>query len=166
MTNTPTQSEGEDRDTVIGAVFALMLERKSKEYADLTTFLKTIGMSLGSYYNLLKGVGNPTFWTVERTARALGLSAWDMLGVDAKVMKAWLAGQNIDVEKVQKRVEERRHARQGFSLDDFSVEEQAGKAMVDDERPGKEGPKPASSVEHKSSAPRAPTKKGRKAVKA
>lgn len=121
--STPTQSEGEDRDTVIGAVFALMLERKSKEYPDLASFLRTIGMSLGSYYNLLKGVGNPTFWTVERTAQALGLSAWDMLGIDSKVVKAWLAGGNIDVEKIQQRVQERRLSRQRFSLDDFSVNE-------------------------------------------
>ncbi|MBG0812324.1 hypothetical protein IY145_23545 [Methylosinus sp. H3A] len=154
--NTPTQSEGEDRDTVIGAVFALMLERKSKEYPDLTTFLRRIGMSLGSYYNLLKGVGNPTFWTVERTAQALGLTAWEMLGIDQKVVKAWLAGENIDVEKIQHRVQERRQSRQRFSLDEFSVNEadstSGKKAFVEAAAPSEEEQKPAASPPAKSRA--------------
>lgn len=150
--NTPTQSEGEDRDTVIGAVFALMLERKSKEYPDLATFLRTIGMSLGSYYNLLKGVGNPTFWTVERTAQALGLTAWEMLGIDQKVVKAWLAGENIDVEKIQHRVQERRLSRQRFSLDEFSVNEADSrkKATVEAAAPSEEEQQPAASAPAKS----------------
>jgi hypothetical protein len=121
----PTQQDGEDRDSVIGAVFALILEKKSKEFPDLKTFLETIGMSVGTYYNLVKGVGNPTFWTVERAAKALGLSAWDMIGVDEKVMRAWLAGQNIDIDKVAQRVESRRLARQAFSLEQFGLEQQA-----------------------------------------
>ena len=101
-----------------------------RDYPDLKTFLQKIGMSLGAYYNLAKGVGNPTFWTVERTAKALGVSSWDLLGVDEKLMRAWLAGQNIDVDKVAKRVEKRRKARQGFSLDQFSVEAVSSKEVI------------------------------------
>lgn len=104
----PTQQEGEDRNSVAGALFAIVLARKAKEYPNLKSFLEKIGMSLAAYYNLEKGIGNPTFWTVERTAKALGLSVWDMLGVDEKVMRSWLAGQNIDLEKLAQSVEARR----------------------------------------------------------
>ena len=117
----PTQQEGEDRDLVAGALFAIVLARKAKEYPNLKSFLETIGMSLAAYYNLEKGIGNPTFWTVERTAKALGLSVWDMLGVDEKVMRSWLAGQNIDLEKLAQSVEARRQARMKFSADEFAI---------------------------------------------
>ena len=117
----PTQQEGEDRDSVAGALFAIVLARKAKEYPNLKSFLEKIGMSLAAYYNLEKGIGNPTFWTVERTAKALGLSVWDMLGVDEKVMRSWLAGQNIDLEKLAQSVEARRQARMKFSADEFAI---------------------------------------------
>ena len=164
-----------------GGVRFLMLERKSKEYPDLSTFLRTIGMSLGSYYNLLKGVGNPTFWTVERTAQALGLTAWEMLGIDQKVVKAWLAGENIDVEKIQSRVQERRQSRQRFSLDEFSVKEAEtpkDKAPTEAAAPSVEEGKPAASAPARGravagdrreavGAPRSPAgKKGRTVRKA
>ena len=167
--STPTQSEGEDRDTVIGAIFALMLERKSKEYPDLRTFLEKIGMSLGSYYNLCKGVGNPTFWTLERTAKALGVSPWDLLGGEEKLMRAWLAGQNIDVDRVAQRVEQRRQARTGFSVDQFGVNpEGEKKAAIDEETLSIEPPtKAVSSAEEKVSGTIAakPKRKTRKAPK-
>ena len=102
-------------------MFAIVLARKAKEYPNLKTFLEKIGMSIAAYYNLEKGIGNPTFWTVERTAKALGLSVWDMLGVDEKVMRSWLAGQNIDLEQLAQSVEARRQARMKFSVDEFAI---------------------------------------------
>jgi hypothetical protein len=117
----PKQQEGEDRDSVATALFAIILARKAKEYPNLKTFLDKIGMSLAAYYNLEKGIGNPTFWTVERTAKALGVSVWDMLGVDEKVMRAWLAGQNIDLDRLTQSVEARRQTRQKFSSDHFAI---------------------------------------------
>jgi transcriptional regulator with XRE-family HTH domain len=117
----PKQQEGEDRDSVATALFAIILQRKAKEHPNLKEFLDKIGMSMAAYYNLEKGIGNPTFWTVERTARALGLSVWDMLGVDEKVMRSWLAGQNIDLDKLSQSVEARRQARLKFSADQFAI---------------------------------------------
>jgi len=117
----PKQQEGEDRDSVASALFAIILQRKAKEHPNLKEFLDKIGMSMAAYYNLEKGIGNPTFWTVERTARALNLSVWDMLGIDEKVMRAWLAGQNIDLDKLSQSVEARRQARLKFSADQFAI---------------------------------------------
>ena len=117
----PKQQEGEDRDSVATALFAIILQRKAREHANLKEFLDKIGMSMAAYYNLEKGIGNPTFWTVERTAKALGLSVWDMLGIDEKVMRAWLAGQNIDLDKLSQSVDSRRQARLKFSEDEFAI---------------------------------------------
>ena len=114
------QTEGEARQSCMGMVFWLILKEKSKEYPGVKEFLQKIGMSSASYSQLQRGLGNPTLHTVSRTAAALGLSEWDMLGIDEKVMRAWLAGRNIDLEKVNEVVDSQRRAQQlsseGFSL--------------------------------------------------
>ncbi|MDE2579091.1 MAG: hypothetical protein KGL46_09820 [Hyphomicrobiales bacterium] len=77
-------------------------------------------MSVGTFYNIVKGNANPTFWTVERTAKALGVSAWEMLGCNELIMRAWLAGQNVDLVLLTKRVEARRRTREGFSTEELT----------------------------------------------
>lgn len=155
----PTQQEGEDRDSIATALFAIILQRKAKEYPNLKTFLDKIGMSLAAYYNLEKGIGNPTFWTVERTAKALGLSIWDMLGVDEKVMRAWLAGQNIDLDKLGQSVDARRQARLKFSADQFAITPPAPVEAKPVEQ--KAEPKPPL-IEKRAAAPKARKSKPRK----
>ena len=136
----PKQQEGEDRDSVATALFAIILQRKAKEYPNLKTFLDKIGMSMAAYYNLEKGIGNPTFWTIERTAKALDLTVWDMLGVDEKVMRAWLAGQNIDLDRLTQSVEARRQTRSKFAADEFAITPPASKPV---ERPAETKPSAA-----------------------
>lgn len=114
------QTEGEARQSCMGMVFWLILKEKSKEFSGVKEFLEKIGMSSASYSQLQRGLGNPTFHTVARTAAALGVSEWDMLGVDETVMRQWLAGKNIDLAKVNEVVDSQRRAQQlsseGFSL--------------------------------------------------
>lgn len=154
----PKQQEGEDRDSVATALFAIILQRKAKEYPSLKEFLDKIGMSMAAYYNLEKGIGNPTFWTVERTAKALGLSVWDMLGIDEKVMRAWLAGQNIDLDRLSQGVEARRHARLRFSSDQFAITPTAPPEPTPVERPAQPL---AAAPEKKALAPKAKTRKAK-----
>jgi len=89
-----TQKEGEARQTAIGTIFSAMLQRKSREFPSVEEFLKTIGMSFATYSQLLRGLGNPTAHTITRTGEALGLSGWEMLGLDEKIVRGWLAGQD------------------------------------------------------------------------
>jgi transcriptional regulator with XRE-family HTH domain len=152
----PKQQEGEDRDSVATALFAIILQRKAKEYPNLKAFLDKIGMSMAAYYNLEKGIGNPTFWTIERTAKALDLSVWDMLGIDEKVMRAWLAGQNIDLDRLTQSVEARRQTRSKFGADQFAITPPASKPV---ERPAE---KPSAADKSASKAKATPKTKSRK----
>jgi transcriptional regulator with XRE-family HTH domain len=156
----PKQQEGEDRDSVATALFAIILQRKAKEYPNLKTFLDKIGMSMAAYYNLEKGIGNPTFWTIERTAKALDLTVWDMLGIDEKVMRAWLAGQNIDLDRLTQSVEARRQTRSKFGADQFAITPPASKPV---ERPAETKPSTVSKPALASKAKARKSKSRRKA---
>lgn len=104
---TPRQFEGEDRDSLIGAIFVLMLERKAREFPDLKAFLNKAGMSIGYYAALRKGEANPTAYTLEKTARALGVSPWELLGANELLIRSYLRDQGIDLDRVTESVKRR-----------------------------------------------------------
>ena len=154
-----TQKEGEARQTAIGTIFSAMLQRKSREFPSVEEFLKTIGMSFATYSQLLRGLGNPTAHTITRTGEALGLSGWEMLGLDEKIVRGWLAGQDIDLGQVNTLVAHQRASTIRVDSDKFSMqglEPKAPQAAAPLPAEKKEGPKKAAP------APKAATKTKKK----
>ena len=123
-----TQKEGEARQTAIGTIFSAMLQRKSREFPSVEEFLKTIGMSFATYSQLLRGLGNPTAHTITRTGEALGLSGWEMLGLDEKIVRGWLAGQDIDLGQVNALVAHQRGSTIRVDANKFSMQSLEPKA--------------------------------------
>jgi transcriptional regulator with XRE-family HTH domain len=141
-----TQKEGEARQTAIGTIFSAMLQRKSKEFPSVEEFLKTIGMSFATYSQLLRGLGNPTAHTITRTGEALGLSGWEMMGLDEKVVRGWLAGQDIDLGQVNELVAHQRGSTIRVDVNKFSMqsfEPKAAQAAAPEPAEKKEEPKKA-----------------------
>ena len=141
-----TQKEGEARQTAIGTIFSAMLQRKSREFPSVEEFLKTIGMSFATYSQLLRGLGNPTAHTITRTGEALGLSGWEMLGLDEKIVRGWLAGQDIDLGQVNALVAHQRGSTIRVDANKFSMqslEPKAPQAAAPLPAEKKEGPKKA-----------------------
>jgi transcriptional regulator with XRE-family HTH domain len=143
-----TQKEGEARQSAMGTIFSAMLQRKSKEFPSVEEFLKTIGMSFATYSQLQRGLGNPTAHTITRTGEALGLSGWEMLGLDEKVVRGWLAGQDIDLSEVNKIVEHQRGSTLKIDENKFSMRH------AEDRAPQQAAPLAAAKVEEpKKAAP-------------
>jgi len=155
-----TQKEGEARQTAIGTIFSAMLQRKSREFPSVEEFLKTIGMSFATYSQLLRGLGNPTAHTITRTGEALGLSGWEMLGLDEKIVRGWLAGQDIDLAQVNALVTHQRESTIRVDADKFSLQSLAPNAPETAAPPAaekREEPKRAAA------APKAPLRTKKKA---
>ncbi len=155
-----TQKEGEARQTAIGTIFSAMLQRKSREFPSVEEFLKTIGMSFATYSQLLRGLGNPTAHTITRTGEALGLSGWEMLGLDEKIVRGWLAGQDIDLGQVNALVTHQRESTIRIDTNKFSLQ------SVEPKAPQAAAPLPAEKKEElrkAAPAPKAPAKTKKKA---
>ncbi|MGA8171473.1 MAG: hypothetical protein WB816_11695 [Methylocystis sp.] len=155
-----TQKEGEARQTAIGTIFSAMLQRKSREFPSVEEFLKTIGMSFATYSQLLRGLGNPTAHTITRTGEALGLSGWEMLGLDEKIVRGWLAGQDIDLGQVNALVTHQRESTIRIDTNKFSLQ------SVEPKAPQAAAPLPAEKKEEPKKAapaPRAPAKTKKRA---
>ena len=155
-----TQKEGEARQTAIGTIFSAMLQRKSREFPSVEEFLKTIGMSFATYSQLLRGLGNPTAHTITRTGEALGLSGWEMLGLDEKIVRGWLAGLDIDLGQVNALVTHQRESTIRIDTNKFSLQ------SVEPKAPQAAAPLPAEKKEElrkAAPAPKAPAKTKKKA---
>jgi len=162
-----TQKEGEARQTAIGTIFSAMLQRKSREFPSVEEFLKTIGMSFATYSQLLRGLGNPTAHTITRTGEALGLSGWEMLGLDEKIVRGWLAGQDIDLGQVNTLVAHQRASTIRVDSNKFSMQSLEPKApqaapaepAEKKEEPKKAAPPPKAPLRTKKKAGAPPGKK-------
>jgi hypothetical protein len=117
-------------------------------------------MSFATYSQLLRGLGNPTAHTITRTGEALGLSGWEMLGLDEKIVRGWLAGQDIDLGQVNALVTHQRESTIRIDTNKFSLQ------SIEPKAPQAAAPLPAEKKEElrrAAPAPKAPAKTKKKA---
>ena len=88
-------------DKTLAALLAIRMEQLAQDHGDLASFLTKAGISTGTYYILLRGDGNPTLDTVEMIAKGLGLSVWELIGLDDSLVKYALATKSIDLEAIK-----------------------------------------------------------------
>jgi transcriptional regulator with XRE-family HTH domain len=87
-------------EKTLASLLGLRLEQLAAEHDDLQTFLGKIGISPGTYYLLVRGESNPTLDTLEVIAKGLGLSVWELIGLNDGVVTKALAKHDIDLEAI------------------------------------------------------------------
>jgi transcriptional regulator with XRE-family HTH domain len=88
-------------DKTLAALLAIRVEQLAQEHGDLAAFLKKAGISPGTYYILIRGDGNPTLDTIEMIAKGLGISVWELIGLDDMLVKYALSTKSIDLEAIK-----------------------------------------------------------------
>lgn len=88
-------------DKTLAALLAIRVEQLAQEHGDLAAFLKKAGISPGTYYILIRGDGNPTLDTIEIIAKGLGISVWELIGLDDTLVKYALSTKSIDLEAIK-----------------------------------------------------------------
>ena len=88
-------------DKTLAALLAIRVEQLAQEHGDLAAFLKKAGISPGTYYILIRGDGNPTLDTIEMIAKGLGISVWELIGLDDTLVKYALSTKSIDLEAIK-----------------------------------------------------------------
>lgn len=88
-------------DKTLAALLAIRVEQLAQEHGDLPAFLKKAGISPGTYYILIRGDGNPTLDTLEMIAKGLGISVWDLIGLNTAMVKSALSEHEIDLDAIE-----------------------------------------------------------------
>ena len=97
----PKAGRGRTAEKTLASVLGIRLEQLAAEHADLASFLGKVGISPGTYYLLVKGDANPTLDTLELIAKGLGLSVWELLGLNDGIVKKALDARDIDLEAIK-----------------------------------------------------------------
>jgi len=97
----PKVGRGRTAEKILASVLGIRLEQLAADHEDLSSFLSKVGISPGTYYLLLKGDANPTLDTLELIAKGLGLSVWELLGLNDGLVKKALEARDIDIEAIK-----------------------------------------------------------------
>ena len=94
----PRAGRGRSAEKTLASILGIRLEQLAAEHDDLNVFLRKVGVSPGTYYLLVRGDANPTFDTLELIAKGLGLSIWELIGLNDGVVTKALADHDIDLD--------------------------------------------------------------------
>lgn len=97
----PKAGRGRTAEKTLASVLGIRLEQLAAEHDDLASFLGKVGISPGTYYLLVKGDANPTLDTLELIAKGLGLSVWELMGLNDGIVKKALDARDIDLEAIK-----------------------------------------------------------------
>ena len=116
----PVRSPSTVDHSILSEMLAIRLQQLEIEYGGMERFYAKTGLARGTYYTILRGLGNPTLKTMEKIAGRLNMSVLELLGFDVDDARRALKKNGVDYDDlasaIQKKNEaDRRVARQGRS---------------------------------------------------
>ena len=68
--------------SILNEMLAVRLQQLEIENGGVEAFLQQTGLARGTYYQVLRGIGNPTLKTLDRIAASLNMSTVELLGFE------------------------------------------------------------------------------------
>ena len=106
--------------SILNEMLAIRLQQLEIENGGMEAFLPKTGLARGTYYTILRGIGNPTLRTMERIASGLNMSVLELLGFEVADARRALKKNGVDYDELvsaihKKNQADRRVARQARS---------------------------------------------------
>lgn len=104
-------------NSILNEMLAIRLQQLEIENGGMEAFLPKTGLARGTYYQVLRGIGNPTLKTLDRIASSLNLSVLELLGFDIDdarraLKKSGVSYDDLASALVKRNEADRRVARQ------------------------------------------------------
>lgn len=68
--------------SILNEMLAVRLQQLEAENGGVEAFLEKTGLARATYYQVLRGIGNPTLKTLDRIAASLSMSTVELLGFE------------------------------------------------------------------------------------
>lgn len=95
---------------MLAQIIAIRLRQLEAQSPDVESFIAKLGVGRGTFFDLLRGQGNPTLRTIEKVAARLDQSLFDLVGLtDAEVRRA-TKRVGIDYDELKAALAERKTA--------------------------------------------------------
>lgn len=113
----PIITKDEDEEGWLSILLALRLRQIESEFSGMKEFAEATGLSRGTLYQLRTAKGNPTLVTVERIARHLNISVWDLLSrsSDEHQIRDDLEKHGLSYDEIAHHIEATRAAKKSFT---------------------------------------------------
>ena len=104
-------------NSILNEMLAIRLQQLEIENGGMEAFLPKTGLARGTYYQVLRGIGNPTLKTLDRIATSLNMSVLELLGFeldDARraLKRSGVSYDDLATALVKRNEADRRVARQ------------------------------------------------------
>lgn len=112
----PITTTDDDEEGWLSVLLALRLRQIETKYSGLKELAQATGLSRGTLYQLRTAKGNPTLVTVERIARQLNMSVWDLLSrsSDEEHVREDLNKNGLSYDDISQHIEATKAARKSF----------------------------------------------------
>ena len=100
----------EGEHSILAQILAIRLQQLEAQSSDVESFIKQIGVGRGTYFDLVRGRGNPTLRTIEKVAARRDQPLFELVGLtDAEVRRA-TKRVGIDYDELKAALAERKTA--------------------------------------------------------
>ena len=86
--------------SMLNEMLAIRLQQLEVENGGMESFLPKTGLARGTYYTILRGIGNPTLRTMERIAAGLNMTVFELLGFEVSDAKRALQKSGVDYDEL------------------------------------------------------------------
>src|ERR1700743_1778182 len=82
--------------SMLNEMLAIRLQQLEIENGGMEAFLPKTGLARGTYYTILRGIGNPTLRTMERIASSLNMTVFGLPGFGVSAARRALQQSGVD----------------------------------------------------------------------
>ncbi|UVK48551.1 XRE family transcriptional regulator (plasmid) [Mesorhizobium sp. AR07] len=86
--------------SILNEMLALHLQQLEIDNGGMEAFLPKTGLARGTYYTMLRGIGNPTLKTIERIASKLNMTVFELLGFEIDDARRALKKRGVDYDEL------------------------------------------------------------------
>lgn len=101
--------------SILNEMLAIRLQQLEIENGGMEAFLPKTGLARGTYYTIVRGIGNPTLRTMERIASSLNMSVLELLGFEAADARRALKKSGVDYDELVSAIGKKNRADRGLA---------------------------------------------------
>lgn len=96
--------------SILNEMIAIRLQQLEIENGGMEKLLPKTGLARQTYYQMLRGAGNPTLKTIERLASSLNMSVFELLGFEVEDARRALQRGGVDYDDLSSAIARKNRA--------------------------------------------------------
>lgn len=101
--------------SILNEMLAIRLQQLEAENGGTEAFLPKTGLARGTYYTMLRGIGNPTLKTIERIASSLNMSVFELLGFEIADARRALKKNGVNYDELTSAIAKKNRAQRALA---------------------------------------------------